>query len=77
MDVRDIDVYLTASSAAMGRPRFGMRHLSLSELQEAIAKYEALAEETGLDLYTEMSLEFRGVVIKNTVKNWLTSPELQ
>ncbi len=77
LDVRDIDVYLTASSAAMGRPRFGMRHLSLTELQEAITKYEALAEETGLDLYTEMSLEFRGVVIKNTVKNWLTSPELQ
>lgn len=49
----------------------GMSHSKIYRVRKNLAEFDVE------DLFAEMSLEFRGVVIKNTVKNWLTSPELQ
>ncbi|ALI33868.1 helix-turn-helix transcriptional regulator [Weissella cibaria] len=76
LDVRDVDVYLATNTNAYGRSRFGMRYLSLDELKVAIKDYEKLYQETQLDIYKEISLEFKGIVLKNTVPNWLLSDEL-
>lgn len=77
LDVRDVDVYLTTNSTAYGRSRFGMRHLSVDEMQLAITDYENLYAETGFDVYKEIAFEFRGTVLKHTVPHWLQSEELK